>query len=148
MSVLPCYKQARIELAENVTSGERRELCSTLDFEHGREHGSTTHPLSTAIIASWLESLRLEAVRAKVKLTDLRQSELHVPTVVADYDANGTIGRTSVWASGEFDFEVLHTSTGQFAFFRHESAVDLASPKLLEAYRAFLKGMAEPEPKS
>jgi hypothetical protein len=64
--------------------------------------------------------------------------------VVADYDADGTIGRISVWATGEFDFEVLHTNTGEFAFFRHESAVDLTDTKLLEAYKAFVKSMANP----
>jgi hypothetical protein len=110
--------------------------------------GDTTHPLSTAMIASWLESLQAEAVQVGVKLSQLRESRLHIPTVAADYDAERAIGRISVWATGEFDFEVLHTSNGEFAFFRHESTVDLATAKLLEAYRAFLKSMANPGEKS
>ncbi|WP_041598176.1 immunity protein TriTu family protein [Granulicella tundricola] len=113
------------------------------------EIGSATRPLlSTATIASWLESLQTEAAKAGVKLAELRESQSHTPTVAADYDADRAIGRISVWATGEFDFEVLHTSNGEFAFFRHQSTVDLADVALLEAYRAFLKSMADPGARS
>jgi hypothetical protein len=105
------------------------------------------HPLSTPMIASWLESLRPEAERAEVKIANLRESQLHTPTVAADYDSDRAMGRISVWVTGEFDFEVLRITSGEHVFFRHESTIDFGVPGLLEAYSAFIRSMPNPDEK-
>jgi hypothetical protein len=84
----------------------------------------------------------MEAVQANVTLVELRERQSHIPGVAADYDADETIGRITVWVTGQFDFEVLHRGNGEFAFFRHEATTDLKDTKLVEAYRAFVESMA------
>ena len=57
---------------------------------------NTNDPLDTALIASWLESFRMEAAQAGVTLTDLRESQLNIPTVAVDYGADRAIGRIAL----------------------------------------------------
>jgi hypothetical protein len=102
-------------------------------------------PLGTASIIAWLESLQLEALQSGITFAGVRENRSHFPTVAADFDADQTIGRITVWVTGEFDFEVLYASDGEYAFYRHETVIDLEAPELNEARQAFLKNMANPD---
>jgi hypothetical protein len=102
------------------------------------------YPLTIEIITKWLLSKEQETAKLGVTLADLRESQLHVPTVAADFDSQEAMGRVSVWASGEFDFLVLRIADGTDAFFRHETVEKLSTPALEGAFQAFLRSMVNP----
>ena len=76
-----------------------------------------------------------------VSMAAVHTSGVNVPSARADFDTECTIGRISVWATGEFDFEVLRRSDGEFIFFRHESTKTLEAPVLDYAYDEFVRSM-------
>ena len=81
-----------------------------------------------------------------LKNTDITMAEVHansvnVPSARADFDSENFIGRISIWATGEIDFEVLKRSDGEFSFFRHETVSKLQTPVLDHAYDEFVRSM-------
>lgn len=76
-----------------------------------------------------------------VQMADVSASGENVPSATADFDSENAIGRISIWATGEVDLEVLTRSDGEFAFFRHESVMNLAASVLDHAYYEFVRNM-------
>ena len=75
-----------------------------------------------------------------VSMAEVHASATNVPSARADFDSEERIGRISIWASGEIDFEVLR-SDGEFALFHHESVNKLQTSAVDRAYGEFLKSM-------
>ena len=104
------------------------------------------HPysLTTEMIATWLLSKQSETADIEVTMADLRENQLHIPTVAADFDSQEAIGRISAWVSGEFDFLVLRRANGTDAFLKHATVTELGTPELEGVFRDFIRKMLNP----
>lgn len=102
------------------------------------------YPIKLEEIAPWIASKEALWKGVGVSFVGLQQRTEFAPAGFADFDCVQTIGRVSFWVTGQFDFEVLRISDGQFAFFRHEHVQALYAPSLDAAFTEFLNAMSNP----
>lgn len=100
------------------------------------------YSLSVEQIVSWFRSKESSLRDVGITLAEVRPiTYTHKPSVVADFDTSGRIGRIVIWVSGEIDFEVLARENGKNVFLRHEIVPNLGVPSLKNAYLDFLGNM-------
>jgi hypothetical protein len=103
----------------------------------------TDYPIDPEQAIAWLRSKTTILEKSLVTLADLQTRHVNIPTVRADFDSDRSIGRISVWMTGEIDFEILCRTDAQLIFFRHESVENFQIPELDIAYEEFIQNMID-----
>jgi hypothetical protein len=103
------------------------------------------YPITVEQILTWLRCAEKRASGFGIITAGLRTNNLHVPSAAADFDTLLALGRVSVWASGEIDFEVLCRKDGAYVFFRHEMVSRMNEPVLEKALDGFFQSMLNAE---
>jgi hypothetical protein len=103
----------------------------------------SAYPISVDEMVSWFASKASSLTKMGVTMAEIHTSTSYVPACRADFDTESRIGRVSIWATGEVDFEILRRSDGEYAYFRHESVLSIQAHELEKACDEFLQAMQE-----
>jgi hypothetical protein len=99
------------------------------------------YPFTLDQVIAWIRSMDGLLAERGIILAGIKTNERHKPSVVADFDSEGALGRISAWVSGELVFEVLSRQTGEFIHFQHEH---LTNTTARSSYREFVNQMRLP----
>lgn len=98
-------------------------------------------PFTLEQMVLWIRSKEHLLAERGITLAEIKTSDIHIPSLAADFDAPLTTGRIDAWVTGQIDFTVLSREDATLQHSKHDN---FANRRPDESYEEFLRNMSTP----